>query len=226
MINVTSLSKAYGKKQVLKSIELSFAKGTISGVVGENGAGKSTLFKCLLGLEQFDGDVSYSGGTLKNVTGFLPTAPYFMTKMTGLEYLQFVCHARDIAFDKVSEKNLFDLPLDRYASNYSTGMKKKLALTGILLQKNEVFILDEPFNGVDISSNILIKDILLKLKELNKVVVLSSHIFSTLNEVADTLHYLRDGRLEKSVGKEDFGALEKEMSHEQIGNKMDILGLT
>lgn len=83
--------------------------------------------------------------------------------------------------DEIDNRNIFDLPLNQYAATYSTGMKKKLALMAILIQENKVLILDEPFNGVDIHSNIIITEIIHQLKLLNKTILISSHIFSTLN---------------------------------------------
>lgn len=74
-----------------------------------------------------------------------------------------------------------------------------------------MFILDEPFNGVDISSNMLIKDILLKLKSLNKIIILSSHIFSSLEDSCDFLHYLKNGKINISLEKGRFEEIEKEM---------------
>ena len=105
-------------------------------------------------------------------------------------------------------------------------MKKKLALTAILLQGNEFFILDEPFNGVDIQSNIIITEIIHKLKALNKIVIISSHIFSTLSDTCDEIHLLRNGQFIKSVQKTDFHILEAEMKQITIGNKIEKLGLT
>ena len=125
----------------------------------------------------------------------------------------------------MDNKNIFDLPLDQYADNYSTGMKKKLALTAILLQENDYFILDEPFNGVDIQSNLILIEIIRKLKDLNKTIILSSHIFSTLQETCDEIHLLRKGEQVKSVQQADFHTLEEEMKSLIIGNKIDLLEL-
>ena len=226
MIQIQSLKKSYGSKLVLKDINLSFKSGEINGIVGENGAGKTTFFKCIAGLESFEGKIAYlEGGKLKNTLGFLPTNPYFLSKMTGREYLQLLCNARKIQVKNLEEHNLFDLPLKQYADTYSTGMKKKLALTGTLLQKNEVFILDEPFNGVDIQSNIVIQEVLKRLKELNKIVLISSHIFSTLNETCDFLHHLREGEIVRSVGKSDFNTVETELMDAGIGKKISNLNL-
>lgn len=223
MIIIESLYKSYGNKNVLKNINLTFKKGEIIGVVGENGAGKSTLFKCMIGFENYDGLIKYDKGILKNVTGFLPTNPYFLSKITGLEYLQLLCNARNINVSDIKKKNIFELPLNQYAETYSTGMKKKLALTGTLILNNEIFILDEPFNGVDIHSNIIIKEIILKLKEINKIVILSSHIFSTLNETCDKLHYLKNGEIIKSVSKSEFSEIEQDMRGLSVGNMIDKL---
>jgi ABC-2 type transport system ATP-binding protein len=211
MIRITALSKFYGDHQILNDISLTFAKGEIHGIIGENGAGKTTLFKCLCGLEDFKGSIEFDGRLLKNHTGFLPTFPYYLSHMTGLEYLRLLCNARGLVNKNIEKYNLFELPLKQYAETYSTGMQKKLAITGLLLQKNEVFILDEPFNGVDISSNMIIHDILLKLKQLNKTIILSSHIFSTLQDSCDFLHYLKEGKIKYSLPKGSFAMIENEM---------------
>lgn len=105
-------------------------------------------------------------------------------------------------------------------------MKKKLALTAIFLQSNDYFILDEPFNGVDIQSNIIITEIIHKLKTLDKTVIISSHIFSTLSDTCDEIHLLNKGCFIKSVQKKDFQELETEMKQMSIGNKIEKLGLT
>ena len=125
----------------------------------------------------------------------------------------------------IDQKNIFDLPLNQYASTYSTGMKKKLAITAILLQENEYIILDEPFNGVDIQSNIVLTEIILKLKELDKIIIVSSHIFSTLSDTCDEILLLRKGEQIKSVQKVDFKTLEEEMKEITIGNRIEKLEL-
>jgi ABC-2 type transport system ATP-binding protein len=162
---------------------------------------------------------------LKNHLGLLLTDPFFFTMITGREYIRLLCNARGKTNVDIDSKNIFDLPLNQYASTYSTGMKKKLAITAILLQENEYFILDEPFNGVDIQSNIILTEIILKLKELNKIVIISSHIFSTLSETCDEIHLLRKGEQIKSVQKSEFKNLEQEMKEMTIGNRIDKLEL-
>ncbi len=210
-ITVQSLRKSYGRQKVLKGIDVEFQAGTVYGIVGKNGAGKTTFFRCLAGLETYRGQIVYSCGKLKNVTGFLPVTPFMLSKITGREYLQLLLNARNKKVTNWKNANLFDLPLNKYAENYSTGMKKKLALTGILLQKNNVFLLDEPFNGVDVQSNLIIREIIFKLKQAGKIVILSSHIFAALKNVCDILHYLEDGKFIRSATKENFTLIEERM---------------
>ena len=225
MIAIENLSKSFSGKNVLNQINLSFEKGKIYGIVGENGAGKTTLFRCIVGLEDFEGKIQSENKLLKDVTGFLPTDPYFFSKMTGAEYLQLLCNARDIPQPDLKEKNIFDLPLNQYAETYSTGMKKKLAITGILLQQNELYILDEPFNGVDINSNILIVQIIKKLKSLNKIVLIASHIFSTLTESCDEIYLLKEGKIIMGGDQTHFNSIEKSMIGTMVNEKIDQLGL-
>jgi ABC-type multidrug transport system, ATPase component len=225
MISIHNLSKDFGTKQVLRNVNIQFDKGKVYGIVGENGAGKTTLFRCIAGLESYDGQINSELNPLKNYLGLLLTEPFFFTKITGKEYIRLLCNARKKEVSKIDDKNIFDLPLNQYASTYSTGMKKKLALLAILLQENQCFILDEPFNGVDIHSNIIIVDLIHKLKALDKTVIISSHIFSTLSNTCDEIYLLQNGEIIKKVFREDFDALELEMKEFTIGNKIEKLDL-
>lgn len=225
MIKVEKLSKFYGKKQVLNTIDIEFKKGKVYGIVGENGAGKTTLFRCISGIENYQGNITSGFNNLKDHLGLLLTEPFFFSKITGKEYIQLLANARQIKLSNIADKNIFDLPLNQYASTYSTGMKKKLALTAILLQDNDIFILDEPFNGVDIQSNLIITEIIKRFKKLEKTVIISSHIFSTLAETCDEIYLMKNGEIIKKVEKRDFVNLEIEMKEFTVGNRIDKLGL-
>jgi ABC-2 type transport system ATP-binding protein len=225
MIKIKGLSKHYGKKQVLKDINISFEKGNVYGIVGENGSGKTTLFRCIAELEKYKGEIISDFEQLKNHLGLLFTEPFFFARITGNEYIQLLSNARNIKSSKIDTRNIFDLPLNQYASTYSTGMKKKLALTAILLQENDCYILDEPFNGVDIQSNIVIVEIIRQLKYLGKTVIISSHIFSTLVETCDEIHLLKNGEFIKRAEKQNFSELEAEMKAFTLGNLINKVEL-
>jgi ABC-2 type transport system ATP-binding protein len=225
MIQLENITKSYGSKMVLKGINLDLEKGKVYGIVGENGAGKTTLFKCIAGLEPFEGSLKSEFQPLKNHLGLLETNPAILTRITGWEYLKLLCSARGVEREDFEEQNIFELPLDLYAESYSTGMKKKLAFMAILLQKNEVFILDEPFNGVDIQSNILITELILKLKFLGKTVIISSHIFSTLSDTCDQIFLLKEGSILKSVSKNQFLELENELKNQIRIKSIDLIDL-
>ena len=225
MIEIQNLDKSFGSHQVLHNINIRFMPGQVYGIVGENGAGKTTLFRCMAGLEEYSGSISSNLHPLKNHLGLLLTDPFFFDKITGREYLQLLCNARGVAIGNLDEQNIFDLPLNQYASTYSTGMKKKLALTGILLQHNQYFILDEPYNGVDIQSNLVITEIIHKLKTLGRTVIISSHIFSTLRDTCDEIHLLKDGQFTMRATPTDFTRLENEMKTGSVGNKLERLML-
>lgn len=225
MISIENISKNYGAKQVLQNVSFRLPAGQVHGIVGENGAGKTTLFKCIAGLESHDGVVKSELNPLKNHLGFLQTDPFFFEKITGREYIQLLRNARNLPQTDIAARNIFDLPLDQYASTYSTGMKKKLALTAVLLQENQVFILDEPFNGVDIHSNILITEIIRQLKALGKTILISSHIFSTLSDTCDEISLLQQNQILRTVPPSGFAQLEQEMRAFTVGDALDRLDL-
>lgn len=225
MIEIKGLTKRYGSTEVLKGIDSVFERGKVYGIVGENGAGKTTLFRCIAGMEQFNGTIASELVPLKDHMGFLVTDPFFFKHITGREYLQLLCNARKIRGKDLDATNIFDLPLEQYAKTYSTGMKKKLALTAILLQENAVFILDEPFNGVDIQSNMIITEIIQKLKSLEKTILISSHIFSTLTETCDEIHLLKEGQFIRRAKQGEFMEIDQEMKDFTIGNIINKLDL-
>lgn len=225
MIIISNLEKSFGNNRVLDHIDIQFPSGKISGLVGRNGAGKTTLFHCIANLESYAGQISADRPKHKNHLGYLPTSPYMLSRITGREYIQFIANARGQKIDNIDGKNIFDLPLERYGEHYSTGMKKKLALTAMLMLENEYYLFDEPFSGVDLDSNIIIKAIIRKLKVLGKTVIISSHIYNTLTEVCDSIHVLDKGKIAQSVTPDDFNLLESMLEGDTVDELVERLEL-
>ncbi len=225
MIKITNLSKSFGKKSVLNNLSIEFQRGKICGIIGENGAGKTTLFRCIAGLESFDGEIVSQLSPLKDHLGYLTAEPFFFSMITGKEYIRLLCNARNKKLPELDKNNIFDLPLNLYVTTYSTGMRKKLALLAVLLQGNDIFILDEPFNGIDLNGSIILTEIIHRLKELGKTVIISSHIFSTLSDTCDEIHVLRHGTITQKVTREEFYLLEKEMKNSAVIGKIERLEL-
>lgn len=224
MIQLVEISKAFGSHVILDRLSFTFEDNKVYGIVGKNGSGKTTLFHCMTGLESCKGEIVSERRPLKNHIGYLPTELFFYKLMTGMEYVQFVCNARNQKIENIAARNIFELPLNDYISTYSTGMKKKLALFAILLQDVPYYIFDEPFNGIDFQSSVLVFDIIKALKQRGKTVIMSSHIYTTLTQTCDEICLLEDGNFKQQVLKADFDALEKSMHQEIVGNALDLLG--
>lgn len=223
MIKIDNLRKSFGDKVVLNNLSASFLPGQVYGIVGANAAGKTTLFRCIAGLETFEGTITAATLPLKDTLGYLIAEPYFLPQITGEEYVILLTEARGRKVEDAMKHNLFDLPLKSYVSTYSTGMKKKLAIMSLLLQDNNYFIFDEPYNGLDLQSSMVLTEIILKLKQLGKTILLSSHIFSTLRDTCDEILLLENGLFVQSVIREDFSKLEEDLKGHAFSFDLDKL---
>lgn len=217
MITIEKLYLSYGKKKVIESLELTILENTINGVVGLNGSGKTTLLNAIYGLKSVEsGTIKWQGEKVtKKEVSYLVTEPFFYSNITGNEYLSLF---RNNNFDTNKWNELFLLPLDQIVDEYSSGMKKKLAILSVLKQDKPIIILDEPFNGLDIETCRITRSILLGLKEKSKTIIITSHIIETLTNLCDHIHYLEEGRILFSKEKDEFKEFEKEL-FEKLENK-------
>lgn len=209
LITIIHHSFSYGPKQALRDVCLSIQAGCVHGILGSNGAGKTTLFNGIFYNLKFSNSIQVRPDCQRSIA-YLEAESFFYDHMTGNEYLRLVSNSQNE--DIAQWNSLFDLPLHEYVSAYSTGMKKKMALLGVLLLKKQIIILDEPFNGLDFISCETVHHIIQRLKKTNKTVILSSHILETLTKNADRISILENGSILHSFEREAFDQLEKMVS--------------
>ncbi len=211
MISIKNLSVSYTRDtKVINDLSLSISSGAVHGIVGLNGAGKTSLLNTIYGLKKQDaGSITFNQKKInKKEVSYLVSENFFYSNITAREYLSLFKNA-DFKVEVWNE--LFALPLDKVIDKYSTGMKKKLAIMGILKQDKAIIILDEPFNGLDIETARIVRSILLKLKEKHKTIIITSHIIETLTNLCDYIHYLKSGKINYSCDKNDFAQFEQQI---------------
>lgn len=211
MIEIKNLSKSFGNNLVLDNVSMSFDYGRVYGIMGENGAGKTTLFQCILNFIHYTGNVLFPDHT---TIGYLPDTPFFYSFVTGREFLVFFIKSRNknAPVEEINELNKkFALPLDEYASSYSMGMKKKLYLMALILQKSDFYILDEPFNGLDLAGTIILKQWVKVLKSEGKTIFFSSHIISVMTDVCDKIYFLHEGKIKHIYSNQSVAEIENDI---------------
>ncbi|MCU0355473.1 MAG: ABC transporter ATP-binding protein [Cytophagales bacterium] len=226
MIELNDLRKTYdGRRYVLDGVSVLFGERTTTGIIGANGAGKTTLFNCICGLEKPTSGRISPDRRLHTI-GYLPTELYFYPRIKANEHLLFCLKAqkKSVSTETINKwAELLELPLMQYAEEYSTGMKKKLALLTLLLADYPVYLLDEPFNGLDLASNLLLKQIISRLQQADKTIILTSHILPTLTDVCDEIHYLANGVFARKYALDEFQYIEKDMVAFTMQAKIDAL---
>ena len=212
MIKIQNLTFRFSSHKVLDDISIEFKNNQINGIVGLNGAGKTTFFNVLsTTLKTQTGDIMLDGNPLSNKNvAYLETVNFFYSRITGNEYLK-IFKQTNLDFNLDSLQEFLKLPLDDLIETYSTGMKKKLALLGVLKQDKKIFLLDEPFNGLDLETNKILELIITALKEKGKTIFVSSHIIDPLLAVCDQIHYLDNGKFARTFDKSDFHHIEDEI---------------
>ncbi|MED3624982.1 ABC transporter ATP-binding protein [Neobacillus thermocopriae] len=208
MIKVEKLSQSFGRKQVLKSVDLHIDRREICALVGRNGAGKSTFIQSLVGLLPVkQGSITINGAFVshkthhwKKVISYLPEKFMLYPHLTGLENLTFFAETiSKIADTERMKQVLMSVRLwdDRnmQVKHYSKGMLQRLGLAITLYQNSDILILDEPTSGIDPMGR---KEILEVLKSLqNKTILLSSHHIDEIKQICTHVAYLNDGKIKK-----------------------------
>ena len=217
IIRTINLSKNLKNKEVLTNVNMNIKKGEIYGFLGPNGAGKTTVMKLMMNLlKPTAGEVEIFGGKLTNKSydvlkriGSIIEYPVFYEKLTGRENLDLHCEYMGYYDKTFIDKSLNLVGLKdiekKVVKDYSLGMKQRLGIARAILTKPEILILDEPINGLD---PVGIKEVRNLLKMLNKeygiTILISSHILSEIEQIADTIGVINKGMLIEEVSMESI----------------------
>lgn len=205
MIEVKDLHKKFGKNEVLKGIDLNIERGGIFSVLGPNGSGKTTLIKCILGMVLPDsGAISVDGKPLKNnfkyrnEIDYLPQIANFPGNLKVNELIAMIKDLRDSKATKDEELiELFKLQpfLNKKLANLSGGTKQKVNLVLTFMFDSPLIILDEPTSGLDPISHLRLKNFIFSEREKGKTILVTSHILSFVEEIADEIVFLLEGKI-------------------------------
>lgn len=204
------LTKTYGTLTALDQLTLSLERGRILGLIGPNGAGKTTAIKILVGLAKPTSGTAQIAGhdclrdakKIKRLVGYMPDTFGSYDNMRVREYLDFFGAAFRIGrrkrirrIDEVLETTGAAYMRDRYVETLSHGMKQRIAIARTLLHDPAVLILDEPANGLDPQARVETRELLLRLAEMGKTLIVTSHILPELSRVCDQVAILTHGKL-------------------------------
>ncbi len=205
MIEIKDLYKKFGKNEVLKGIDLSIKEGGIFSILGPNGSGKTTLIKAILGMVLPDsGEISINGKSLKNdfkyrdKIDYLPQIANFPGNLKVNELIDMIKDLRASQATKDEELiELFKLQpfLNKKLANLSGGTKQKVNLVLAFMFDSPMIILDEPTSGLDPISHLRLKNLIFSEKEKGKTILVTSHILSFVEEIADEIVFLLEGKI-------------------------------
>ena len=206
MLEVRSLEKSFGYKQVLFGIDFQARPGRILGLVGKNGAGKTTIFHSILRFLEYSGRISFEGKAISQDTyrgiGYLPEERSLMPKLTVYEQVRYLANLKGVSSAVVREK----LPqwmerlqvkgkLTDKIKSLSKGNQQKVQLIITLLHEPNLIILDEPFSGLDPVNTEILKQVIIEEKERGATIIFSDHVMTNVEELCDDVVMIRDGKV-------------------------------
>jgi ABC-2 type transport system ATP-binding protein len=210
MLEARSLTKYYDHYLAVRNVSFSIEQGEVLGYLGPNGAGKSTTIKMLTGMiEPSQGQIFFQGRTVyddltafQRRIGYVPEEAHVYAHLSGREYLQLVGRLRGMPRRILEPKmdeflRLFSLGNDGHIllSSYSKGMRQKILLAAALLHNPDVLILDEPFSGLDVTSALVLRNLLRGLAKRGKIILYSSHVLEVVEKVCSKVLILHKGEV-------------------------------
>ncbi|WP_350343410.1 ABC transporter ATP-binding protein [Proteinivorax tanatarense] len=214
ILSVKNIHKSYGKEKVLKGISFEMTQPQILALVGPNGSGKSTLLNVINNLlPANEGEVTVLGKINKDPNifkeiSYMQDNSVLYDYLTGYDHLQFIGDVQGISKKEIlstAKRVGIDSYINKKVGKYSLGMKQHLLLTMAILNNPKLLILDEPLNGLDPTSAIKVRNLLLEIYKSGTAILLSSHNLAEIDRVTSQILFLKDGNLIK----EDISKYEK-----------------
>jgi ABC-2 type transport system ATP-binding protein len=210
LVSIRSLVKRFGAFTAVDGLSLDIPAGCLFALLGPNGAGKTTTIKLLMGLlKPTEGSVTVAGldafedsVRVKARVGYLPDEPVFYDFMRGREIIEFCGGMRGLTGEVIRERSMalaqrlqLDGALEEFAENYSRGMKKKLGLICAMLHEPPLLILDEPTNGLDPHSTVVLHALMKETVAAGRTVFFSTHLLDQAERLCDRVAIVRGGRI-------------------------------
>jgi ABC-2 type transport system ATP-binding protein len=210
MIKTINLTKRFGRLTAVDNLNLEVKSGEIFGFLGPNGAGKTTTFKLIVGLLQpTSGTVTIGGHDIlkdpikaKSIVGFIPDQPFIYPKLSGTEYLRFICGLYGLDHQDGEQRipellELFELSEwgSELVESYSHGMRQRLVMASALIHKPRVIVIDEPMVGLDPRGARMVKEIFREMSREGVSIFLSTHTLEVAEQMSDRIGIIQEGRL-------------------------------
>lgn len=204
MIEVQQLHKTFGKLTVLDGLDLKIKEGGVFAVLGPNGSGKTTLIKCILGMVIpqkgeiiFDNENIIGKSDYRNKINYMPQIANFPANLTVIELIQMVKNLRPKEANEQRLISLFGIEpfLNKKLGNLSGGTKQKVNIILAFMFESDLIILDEPTTGLDPIALIHLKELIEKARNQGKTILITTHIMSLVDEIADEIVFLLDGKI-------------------------------
>ena len=210
MVKIRGLKKAYGNFSVLRGLDMNINDGDVYGFLGRNGCGKTTTMNIIADIiEKDDGELELNGGKPVKI-GYLPESPMIFGYMTAREYLGYI--ASCVGYDGDIEKRVSEVieivgltsAADRRAKGFSRGMTQRLGMGAAIFGKPDLLLFDEPTSALDPQGRLEVIEIINRLKEMGSTIVLSTHILSDVERVANRIGIMTGGVLAEEGGLSDI----------------------